>query len=188
MSDFLESIQYGQWILHVLVLLPLAGTVPVLLGDERSARRTALIITSIVFLLSAGLWWAFDQNNGGMQFVSSAPWIPRWGISYRVGIDGISLFMVLLTTAIMPLSVLASWTQIEQKERAFYALMLTLLTGLIGVFVALDLFVFYVFFEVMLIPMYFIIGIWAEPTGCTPPSSSSSIPWPGRCSCWWRSL
>src|SRR5215203_6119552 len=160
MSDFLESIQYGQWILHVLVLLPLAGTVPVLLGDERSARRTALIITSIVFLLSAGLWWAFDQNNGGMQFVSSAPWIPRWGISYRVGIDGISLFMVLLTTAIMPLSVLASWTQIEQKERAFYALMLTLLTGLIGVFVALDLFVFYVFFEVMLIPMYFIIGIW----------------------------
>ena len=95
-----------------------------------------------------------------MQLVSSAPWIPRWGISYRVGIDGISLFMVLLTTAIMPLSVLASWRQIERKERAFYALMLTLLTGLVGVFIALDLFVFYVFFEVMLIPMYFIIGIW----------------------------
>src|SRR5215204_450950 len=160
MSDFLESIQYGQWILHVLVLLPLAGTVPVLLGDERSARRTALIITSIVFLLSAGLWWAFDQNNGGMQFVSSAPWIPRWGITYRVGIDGISLFMVLLTTALMPLSVLASWRYITTRERGFYALMLTLLTGLVGVFIALDLFLFYVFFEVMLIPMYFIIGIW----------------------------
>jgi NADH-quinone oxidoreductase subunit M len=95
-----------------------------------------------------------------MQLASTAPWIPRWGISYQVGIDGISLFMVLLTTAIMPLSVLASWSSITKKERPFYALMLTLLTGLVGVFIALDLFVFYVFFEVMLIPMYFIIGIW----------------------------
>ena len=160
MREFLESIHYGEWILHALVLLPLAGAVPVLLGDERGARRMALAVTSLVFLLSAGLWWAFDPTDGGMQFVSSAPWIPRWGISYRVGIDGISLFMVLLTTAIMPLSVLASWSQVERKERAFYALMLVLLTGLIGVFIALDLFVFYVFFEVMLIPMYFIIGVW----------------------------
>jgi NADH-quinone oxidoreductase subunit M len=160
MTDFLASIHYGRWILHALVLLPLAGVVPVLLGDERSAKRMALVVTSMVFLLSVGLWWAFDESDGGMQLVSSAPWIPRWGISYRVGIDGISLFMVLLTTAIMPLSVLASWRQVDRKERAFYALMLTLLTGLIGVFIALDLFVFYVFFEVMLIPMYFIIGIW----------------------------
>ncbi|HJR18043.1 MAG TPA: NADH-quinone oxidoreductase subunit M, partial [Gemmatimonadales bacterium] len=160
MTEFLASINYSQWILHVLVLLPLAGAVPVLLGDERSARRMALVVTSLVFLLSAGLWWAFDAHDGGMQFVSSAPWIPRWGISYRVGIDGISLFMVLLTTAMMPLSVLASWWQIDRSQRAFYALMLALSTGLIGVFIALDLVVFYVFFEVMLIPMYFIIGIW----------------------------
>jgi NADH-quinone oxidoreductase subunit M len=95
-----------------------------------------------------------------MEMVSTASWIPRWGISYQVGLDGISLFMVLLTTVMMPLSVLASWSSITKKERAFYALMLTLLTGLIGVFIALDLFLFYVFFEVMLIPMYFIIGIW----------------------------
>ncbi len=120
----------------------------------------ALAVALLEFLLSAGLWWAFDATKGGMQMVSSAPWIPRLGISYRIGIDGIALFMVLLTTAIMPLSVLASWHQIEVKQRAFYALMLTLLTGLVGVFLALDLFVFYVFFEVMLIPMYFIIGIW----------------------------
>ena len=160
MTDFLASIEYGRWILHALVLLPLAGVVPVVLGDERSAKRMALAVTSLVFFLSAGLWWAFDATDGGMQFVSSAPWIPRWGISYRVGIDGISLFMVLLTTAMMPLSVLASWRQVDRKERGFYALLLTLLTGLIGVFIALDLFVFYVFFEVMLIPMYFIIGIW----------------------------
>ncbi|HEY6074906.1 MAG TPA: NADH-quinone oxidoreductase subunit M, partial [Anaerolineales bacterium] len=99
-------------------------------------------------------------SQAGMQMVSSAPWIPRWGVNYRVGIDGISLFMVLLTTVMMPLSVLASWTSITRRERAFYALMLTLLTGLVGVFIALDMFVFYIFFEVMLIPMYFIIGIW----------------------------
>jgi NADH-quinone oxidoreductase subunit M len=160
MSDFLASIYFDRWILHVLILLPLAGAVPVLLGDERSAKRTALMVTSLEFVLSVGLWWVFDQAEGGMQLVSSAPWIPRWGISYRLGLDGISLFMVLLTTVMMPLSVLASWRQITEKERAFYALMLTLTTGLVGVFIALDLFLFYVFFEVMLIPMYFIIGIW----------------------------
>ncbi len=160
MSQFLESIAFNQWILHALVLLPLAGAVPILLGEERSAKRTALAVTIIELLLSAGLWWAVDPAEGGMQLISSAPWIPRWGISYRVGIDGISLFMVLLTTLMMPLSVLASWTSITRRERAFYALMLMLLTGLVGVFIALDLFVFYVFFEVMLIPMYFIIGIW----------------------------
>jgi NADH-quinone oxidoreductase subunit M len=160
MSHLLQSIGYDRWILHVLVLLPLAGVVPVLVGDERSAKRMALAVTLLEMVLSLGLWWAFDAAQGGMQLVSSAPWIPRWGISYQVGIDGISLFMVLLTTIMMPLSVLASWTSIVRRERAFYALMLTLLTGLVGVFLALDLFLFYVFFEVMLIPMYFIIGIW----------------------------
>jgi NADH-quinone oxidoreductase subunit M len=160
MIQLLQSIGYDRWILHALVLLPLAGVVPVLLGDERSAKRMALAVTTLELLLSVGLWWALDPAQAGMQLVSSAPWIPRWGISYRVGLDGISLFMVLLTTVMMPLSVLASWTSITRRERAFYALMLTLLTGLIGVFLALDLFLFYVFFEVMLIPMYFIIGIW----------------------------
>src|SRR3954467_4327469 len=160
MTQLLESIHYDQWILHALILLPLAGVVPILLGDERTAKRTALLVTLLELVLSLGLWWAFDPGDGGMQLVSSAPWIPRWGISYRVGIDGISLFMVLLTTVMMPLSALASWSSITKKERAFYALMLTLLTGLVGVFISLDLFVFYVFFEIMLIPMYFIIGIW----------------------------
>ncbi len=160
MIQLLQSIGYDRWILHALVLLPLAGVVPVLLGDERSAKRMALAVTTLELLLSVGLWWALDPAQAGMQLVSSAPWIPRWGISYRVGLDGISLFMVLLTTVMMPLSVLASWTSITRRERAFYALMLTLLTGLIGVFLALDLFLFYVFFEVMLIPMYFIIGVW----------------------------
>jgi NADH-quinone oxidoreductase subunit M len=160
MTPFLDSIGYGQWILHALVLLPLIGVVPVLLGPETAAKRTALAVTALEFLLSVGLWWRLDPAVGTMQLVSNIPWIPGWGIGYHVGIDGISLFMVLLTTMLMPLSVLASWSYITTRERPFYALMLTLLTGLVGVFLALDLFLFYVFFEVMLIPMYFIIGIW----------------------------
>jgi NADH-quinone oxidoreductase subunit M len=160
MNAFLESIHYSQWILHALVLLPLVGVVPILVGDERSAKWTALIVTTLELLLSVGLWWALDPGNGRLQLVSAAPWIPTWGISYRVGLDGISLVMVLLTTVLMPLCVLASWNYITSRERGFYALMLTLLTGMLGVFIALDLFLFYVFFEVMLIPMYFIIGVW----------------------------
>jgi NADH-quinone oxidoreductase subunit M len=161
MTAFLDSIHYGEWILHTLLLLPLLGVVPVLLGDERSAKWTALVVTLIEFVLSAGLWWSVAPGGNGLpQLATNLPWIPSWGIAYRVGIDGISLVMVLLTTALMPLSVLASWRYITNRERGFYALMLTLLTGLVGVFLALDLFLFYVFFEIMLIPMYFIIGIW----------------------------
>ena len=160
MTEFLDSIGYGQWILHALVVLPLLGVVPLLLGPESSAKWTALLVTTLEFVLSVGLWWALDPSQGTLQLVSNMPWIPNWGISYRVGIDGISLLMVLLTTLLMPISVLGSWHYITRQERGFYALMLTLLTGLVGVFIALDLFVFYVFFEVMLIPMYFIIGIW----------------------------
>jgi NADH-quinone oxidoreductase subunit M len=160
MTAFLQSIDYGAWILHALIVLPLLGVVPVLLGDERSARRTALIVTTLEFILSVGLWWALAPGQTGLLLVTDVPWIPGWGISYRVGIDGISLVMVLLTTVLTPLSVLASWHYITERQRGFYALMLTLLTGLVGVFIALDLFLFYVFFETMLIPMYFIIGVW----------------------------
>jgi len=160
MTAFLQSIDYGRWILHALIVLPLLGVVPVLLGDERSAKRTALAVTTLEFILSVGLWWALQPGQGGLQLLTDLPWIPGWGIHYRVAIDGISLVMVLLTTVLMPLSVLASWRYITTRERGFYALMLTLLTGLVGVFLALDMFLFYVFFEVMLIPMYFIIGIW----------------------------
>src|SRR4051794_38496825 len=160
MTTLLNSIAYGSWILHALVLLPLIGIVPVLLGPEATAKRTALVVTTLEFVLSIGLWWALDPGLGTLQLVSDSPWIPAWGISYRVGLDGISLVMVLLTTALMPLSVLASWRYITRRERGFYALMLTLLTGMVGVFIALDLFLFYIYFEVMLIPMYFIIGIW----------------------------
>ena len=160
MTQFLASIGFDRWILHVLLVLPLVGVIPVLLAPAALAKRTALVITVIEFLLSAGLWWAVDTNPGTLQLTSSMPWIPAWGISYALGIDGISLTMVLLTTLLMPLCVIGSWNHITQRERGYYAMLLTLLTGVLGVFVATDLFLFYVFWEVMLIPMYFIIGMW----------------------------
>ena len=160
MTELLQSLGYGSWILHALVLLPLVGVLPILFAPEASAKRIALVVTTLVFVLSLGLWAVYDPAGERFQLASSAPWIPEWGISYSVGIDGISLMMVLLSTLLMPLAVLGSFRYIEKRERGFYALMLTLEAGMLGVFLALDLFVFYVYFEVMLIPMYFLIGIW----------------------------
>jgi NADH-quinone oxidoreductase subunit M len=160
MTQLLAAIGYSSWILHVLLVLPLVGAVPILLGPVAAAKRTALVVTLLEFLLSVGLWWAVDTTPGTLQLNSSVPWIPAWGIHYAVGIDGISLTMVLLTTLLMPLSVLGSWKYITERERGYYALLVILTTGMLGVFLATDLFLFYVFWEVMLIPMYFIIGIW----------------------------
>ena len=159
MNEFLSSIAYDRWVIHVLLLLPIGGMLPILLAPARVARHLALWLTILEFVISLGLWWAFIPGQG-MQFTSVMDWVPQWGIAYRVGIDGISLFMVLLSTGLMPLCVLGSFHYIKERERGYYALLLALLTGMLGVFVALDLFVFYVFWEVMLIPMYFIIGIW----------------------------
>ena len=160
MTALLASIGFERWILHVLLALPLVAAVPILLAPAALARRIALVATTVEFLLSLGLWWAVDTSPGTLQLTVSVPWIAAWGIRYAVGIDGISLTMVLLTTLLMPLCVLGSWNYITERERGYYAMLLTLLTGVLGVFVATDLFLFYVFWEVMLIPMYFIIGIW----------------------------
>ena len=159
MRTFLDSIGYGGWILHALVAIPLVGAVLVALMRGRGARHLALAITVMELVLSLGLWWHFDPA-GGMQYRSAVDWLPRWGIQYSVGLDGISLFMILLTTLLGPLSVISSYNYITTRERGFYSLLLALSAGLVGCFIALDLFVFYVFFELMLIPMYFIIGIW----------------------------
>ncbi len=160
MTDFLTSVGYGQWILHALIALPVLGAIVVLFGTTANAKRIGLVVAVLEFILSIGLWWAVDTRPGTMQLVAAIPWIPTWGISYRVGIDGISLFMVLLTTMLLPLCVLSSFTYIAKREKAYYALLLLLTTGVLGVFISLDLFVFYVFWELMLIPMYFLIGIW----------------------------
>ena len=160
MRDFLLGIGYGQWVLNALLVLPLAGALAVLAAPAARAKHVALAVTIAEFLVSVGLWWAYEPGLSAMQFRFWAPWVPAYGISYHVALDGISLFMVLLTTFTMPLAVLGSFNYIKERERGFYALMLVLTTGMIGVFVAVDLFLFYVFWEVMLIPMYFIIGIW----------------------------
>ncbi|HTS89639.1 MAG TPA: NADH-quinone oxidoreductase subunit M [Gemmatimonadales bacterium] len=160
MNSFLASVGYSRWILDTLLILPLVGVLPIVLAPPARARSIALWVTLAELIVSLGLWWGFDAGATGMQFVVTAPWMPQWGINYTVGVDGISLVMVLLTTAIMPLAVLSSFKYIGEREKLYYGFLLVLLTGMLGVFLALDMFLFYVFWEVMLIPMYFIIGIW----------------------------
>ena len=113
-------------------------------------------------VLGIGLWWAFDPTRSGMQFVTDVTWMSRFGIGYRVGIDGLSVLLVLLSVIMLPLVVWGSWRGIDQKQRGFYALIMALNTGMLGVFVATDLFLFYMFWEMLLIPMYFMIGIWGS--------------------------
>ncbi|MFL5594767.1 MAG: NuoM family protein [Gemmatimonadaceae bacterium] len=172
MTSFLDSIGYNQWVLPALLVIPLIGAVIVLLvpartvGDSgtgietRAARQVALWFFVLEFVVSLGLWWSYNPGDTGWQAAIDMAWIPSWGARFTLGVDGIALMMILLTTFIMPLSVLGSWTSIRVKVRSYYALLLILTTGMLGVFVARDLFLFYVMWEVMLVPMYFIIGIW----------------------------
>ena len=174
MREFLLSVSYDRWILPALLALPLLGAVLVLLAGGRAAegedevvsgraRRPAGIATlvfALEFLLSLGLWWSFDPAKSGWQQHVDVSWIPSWGARFTVGLDGIALMMVLLTTFIMVLASFGSATSIRRKAAAYYALLLVLTTGMLGVFVSLDLFLFYAMWEVMLVPMYFIIGIW----------------------------
>jgi NADH-quinone oxidoreductase subunit M len=153
-------IGYSGWALHFVLWAPLAGIIAVLVLPEHRARWVALVASSAIFLASAPLWSAFDPAASGFQLTAAVPWIPQWGVFYRVGLDGISLFLVLLTTLIMPLTILGSFRYIKRREKPFYAMMLLLQVGVVGVFMALDLFLFFMFWEIMLVPMYFIIGIW----------------------------
>jgi NADH-quinone oxidoreductase subunit M len=172
----MESFYDSHWILTFLIFFPLAGAVAVYLAGDRGARQVALGVGLVEFLVSLPLFWEFDHTlpclqptiRGNapemipvqMQNCVAASWIPEWGIFYRLGLDGISLFMVLLTTLLLPLMVLGSWTYIRERQRWFYAMLIALTGGVVGVFVSLDMFLFYVFWEIVLIPMYFLIGIW----------------------------
>jgi NADH-quinone oxidoreductase subunit M len=150
-------------LLSVLVFLPLAGAALLLLfpaSAARQARVFALAVATLTCILSLPLWWRFDLVQKGFQFREALPWIPRLGISYLVGIDGISLVLVLLTTVLTPVALLFSLTHVEKEVRGYSIAFLLLETGMLGSLVALDLALFYVFWEVMLVPMYFIIGIW----------------------------
>ena len=111
------------------------------------------------FVFSLHLIAHFDSGSPDFQYLVNVPWIPSFGISYHMGVDGISVFLILLTTVLTPLAMLASWS-ITERTKEYFIFMLLLETGMIGVFASLDLFLFYVFWEVMLIPMYFLIGVW----------------------------
>ncbi len=160
MTALLSGIGYERWVLEAIMVMPLLGAIAIMLRPAAEAKKIALGVALAEFVVSVGLWWAFDPAVATMQFEIRHNWIPDWGVTYHVGIDGISLFMVLLTTFTMPLAVLSSWKYITQREGPFYSLLLVLTTGMLGVFIALDMFLFYVFWEIMLIPMYFIIGAW----------------------------
>jgi NADH-quinone oxidoreductase subunit M len=167
--DFLNT-----WLLTILIFLPTAGAVLVLLAKGRDTIRwTALGTTIATFLLSLLLFATFDwktgngtyayaSDGGSVQMVTRAAWIPAFNIQYLVGIDGLSFPLVILSTFICLLACLASWN-IEKMLKGYMALFLFLETGILGVFLSLDFFLFYVFFEVSLLPMYFLIGIWGGP-------------------------
>lgn len=162
MQGLLSAIGYEHWVIHVLLFLPLAGIPIILFSRGERARQIAIAISVIEVVVGIGIWWAFDPGNPEMQFVTDISWIPEFGIGYRVGIDGISVLLVLLSVIMMPLVVWSSWRSIDSKERGFYALLLAMDTGMIGVFVATDVFLFYLFWEMLLIPMYYLIGVWGS--------------------------
>ncbi len=154
----------GPFLLSLLIFLPVAGAI-VLMLVPRKARQLhkslGLGITGLGFLLSLLLVRGFAPI-AGMQFEQVVPWIPAYGISYHLGIDGLSLWLILLATFLTPVALLGSWSSIEERVREFNIFMLLLEAGMLGVFCSLDLFLFYIFWEAMLIPMYFLIGIWGH--------------------------
>jgi NADH-quinone oxidoreductase subunit M len=156
-------------ILSLITFLPLVGAALVLLlrGEAeavaRNARFLALWTTLLTFLLSLVLWFGFDRGSAEFQFVESADWIPGFGIRYHMGVDGISVLFVLLSTVLTPLCILASWKSIHVRVKEYMIAFLVLETLMVGTFCALDFVLFYMFFEGVLIPMFLIIGIWGGP-------------------------
>jgi NADH-quinone oxidoreductase subunit M len=159
----------GFPLLSLLTFLPLAGALIIMSVRSnpevvaRNARWTALWTSLLVFLLSLLLWFGFDRSSAAFQFEEQVDWLPEYGVGYHMGVDGISVLFILLSTALTPLCVLASWQAISTRVREYMIAFLILETMMVGMFAALDFIVFYVFFEAVLIPMFLIIGIWGGP-------------------------
>jgi NADH-quinone oxidoreductase subunit M len=134
--------------------------IPAFKRSDDAVRWVANIFGTLGFLVSLPLWFSFDRAAAGFQFLEKSPWIPTIGVSYHFGVDGISTLLILLTTLLGEIAILSSWTAIHDRVRQYYVFLLLLQVGMLGVFCALDMFLFYVFWEVMLVPMYFLIGIW----------------------------
>jgi NADH-quinone oxidoreductase subunit M len=157
------------WLAHhsltILTFLPLAGAAVIAFlprESEGRIRGVALAFSLATFAVALKLFLAFSPNQPGMQFVENQSWINSPPVSYHLGLDGLSLLLILLSAFLTPLSILASWKSITNHVKEFFLFLLALETGMIGVFVALDLFLFFIFWEAMLIPMYFLIGIWGH--------------------------
>jgi NADH-quinone oxidoreductase subunit M len=149
--------------LSLIIFLPLIGALLIAIlprGASGLMRWAALGISLVTFVLSLFVLFGFNTAQAGYQFVESTPWIQQFGIGYKLGIDGISIWLVMLTTFIFPLTLLASNKAIHDRQKEYYALMLLMETATLGVFLSLDMFLFYVFWEFALVPMYFIIGVW----------------------------
>ncbi len=155
-------------LLSTIVFLPLVGALLVLLaggrGDrperEGTVRMLALVVSVVAFAATLFLWWRFNPADPEFQFVENRTWLPQFGISYRLGVDGISLFLIVLTGFLTPLALLSSWQSVHKSVKLFSFFLLALESAMLGVFVATDLFLFYIFWDAVLIPMYFLIGIW----------------------------
>ncbi len=155
---------YNDSVLSVLIFSPLlASAVALLMRNDTWLRWWTLVVTAAAAVFSLPLYSRFDLGTAGFQFTENAEWIPALKIHYALGIDGISLLLVLLTTLIMPLCVLASWRYIQTRVKEFMICLLLMETAMLGVFCALDLVLFFVFWEAMLIPMALLIGIWGGP-------------------------
>ena len=152
-------------LLSLIMFTPLVGAVILLFVNKQQTdliRWIANIVVMVGFLVSLPLWFAYDSQNPDWQFVERLPWIPSIGAEYFLGIDGFSSLLILLTTMIGVIAVLSSWTAITTRVKEYYIFLLILQTGMIGAFVSLDFLLFFLFWEVMLVPMYFLIGIWGS--------------------------
>ncbi len=158
--------EIGYPILSTVIFLPIVGGLLLMLIGRRQEtliKFWALAVSVITFVLSLPLFTNFDKTTHQMQFVERADWIPQWGIQYYIGVDGISVLFILLSTLVTILCVLISWNSITEKVKEFFVALLLIEGAMIGVFCSLDLFLFYIFWEAMLIPMYLIIGVWGGP-------------------------
>ena len=155
-----------QHLLSIILLTPLAGVLVLFLipGKKKDFIRVWANLVSIAgFLISLPLVRRFQTGAPGFQFEERVSWIPQLGVHYHLGIDGISLLLIMLTTLMGFIAVLCSWSAIQDRPKGYYAMFLLLQTGMLGVFMSLDFFLFYIFWDLVLVPMYFIIGIWGGP-------------------------
>ena len=153
-------------LLSLMIFVPLLGMVVVLLlprESEELIKRVTLLFTFIPLILAVYLFITYDRSTASSQYIANITWIEKFNINYHVGIDGLSVTLILLTALLGPICVIASWRNIEKGIKAYMALFLMLETGMLGFFAAMDLFLFYVFFELTLLPMYFLIGVWGGP-------------------------